>query len=118
MYKEANVWEGLQSEEMAEVNALIQPSIAKSRCRGKNEASGPVYQPVSPSKHVGKVVFFNAERGFGMIGTDGIFLHVSNVVDGNAAFLRKNSIVAYEEGVDRRGRTQAVDVQLVAEEAN
>ncbi|MFD1955827.1 cold-shock protein [Paenibacillus thailandensis] len=114
MYKEANVWEGLQNEEMAEVLSKIGPSIAKSRFRG--ESNKPVYQPVSPSKFVGKVVFFNADKGYGRIGEHGQFFHVNQVSDGNATFIKKGVMVAYEEGIDARSkRPQAVDVQLVKE---
>lgn len=112
----SQVWDGLKSEDMAEVNALIEPSLGRSTRQPDKERRKPDIQPVSTSKHVGKVAYYNAEKRFGFIGSDRLFFHASDIVDGNASFIRQGSAVAYEEGTDsRRGTAKAIDVQLVHE---
>ncbi|MCU6709783.1 cold shock domain-containing protein [Paenibacillus sp. J5C_2022] len=121
MYNESATWTTYRAEDTeahVELMASIGPSIGTSKRQPKPERKGPEYQPVSPSKHVGKVRFFNPDKGFGFIGLNGgkpgkLFFHVAEIVDGNKAYIREGVTVAYEEGVDRQGRTKAVAVQLV-----
>lgn len=110
-----NVWNGQPLEEMTEVYARIGPSLGFSERKPEVTRQGPDYQPVSSSKHVDKVRYYNAEKKFGKIGEQGVFFHISAVVDGNASFVREGVTLAYEEGTDRHGRLCAVDVQLVKE---
>lgn len=110
-----NVWNGLPQEEMTEVYARIGPSLGFSERKPPKERRKPDYQPVSSSKHVDKIRYFNTDKGFGKIGEQGVFFHVSAIVDGNASFVSKGVTVAYEKGTDRHGRVCAVDVQLVKE---
>ena len=90
---------------------LMAPHATSPR-KAPKERKKPEYLPVSPSKQTGRVTFFNAEKNFGKINGK-MFFHVSDFVDGNAAYIRKGVTVAYEEGVDRSDRVKAIDVQLV-----
>ncbi len=113
MFNESKVWIEDTGADRAELESRIGPSIAVSPRQPAGERSEPEYLPVSPSKHVGTVTFFNAEKRFGKI--DGrVFFHVADMIDGNKAHVREGVTVAYEEGVDKRsGREKAVDVHLV-----
>ncbi|WP_169083240.1 cold-shock protein [Paenibacillus sp. PL91] len=114
---EPAVWDGLPKAEMAEVYARIGPSLGFSERKAAVERREPDYQPVSSSKHIDKVRYFNAGKGFGKIGEQDVFFHVTAVIDGNASFICKGVTLAYEEGTDRHGRVCAVDVQLVKDGA-
>lgn len=89
----------------------IGPSLGQCATKPPKQRKEPEYLPVSSAKHTGKVTFYNAERGFGRINGD-LFFHISGFVDGNSGFVEEGVTVAYEEGVDKRGRPQAVDIQL------
>ncbi|MFD0588663.1 cold-shock protein [Paenibacillus sp. GCM10027627] len=113
MFVEQKTWDGIKGVDMAEVYDRVGPSIATSPRRAKNKRPEPEFLPVCPSKHIGKVTYFSVDKGFGKINKH-VFFHVSDVIDGNKAFIREGVTLAYEEGVDKRnGREKAVDIQLV-----
>jgi cold shock CspA family protein len=110
---EPAIWDG--GEGTGDEIKFIGPSFVVSPRKATVERQGPDYQSVSSSKHVDKVRYFNAGKGFGKIGEQGVFFHVSAFVDGNASFVREGVTLAYEEGTDRHGRVCAIDVQIVKE---
>jgi Cold shock proteins len=117
MFIESSVYDGYRPNDpdaYAALMASIGPSLGVSRRKPEPNRKKPDYQPVPAGKMVGKVTFYNPERGFGRIDKR-LFFHVNEVKDGNAAFISEGVTVAYEEGVDRRGREKAVEVQLVKE---
>lgn len=117
MFIESRVYDGYRPNDpdaYAALMASIGPSLGVSRRKPKPERKKPDYQPVPAGKKIGKVTFYNPERRLGRIDKR-LFFHINDVNDGNAAFVREGVTVAYEEGVDGRGRERAVDVQLVRE---
>lgn len=66
-------------------------------------------------KSLGKVKFFNAQKGYGFITPDNggkeLFVHMSNIM-GNVQSLREGQAVEYVEGPGRKG-PEATEVTLV-----
>lgn len=64
---------------------------------------------------IGKVKFFNSQKGFGFISPEGggsdAFVHVSAVDRAGMATLVENQRISYELQEDRRGKTSAVNLQ-------
>ncbi len=64
---------------------------------------------------VGKVKFFNAQKGYGFIapedGGSDAFVHISAVEKAGMATLNQDQRVSYELEQDRRGKTSAVNLQ-------
>ena len=64
---------------------------------------------------IGKVKFFNAQKGYGFIapedGGKDAFVHVSAVEKAGMNGLNQDDRVAYELETDQRGRTSAVNLQ-------
>lgn len=64
---------------------------------------------------IGKVKFFNAQKGFGFIqpedGGSDAFVHISAVERAGMATLNQDQRVSYELEQDRRGKTSAVNLQ-------
>ena len=65
---------------------------------------------------IGKVKFFNAQKGYGFIqpedGGNDAFVHVSAVEKAGMNSLVQDQRIAYELQTDQRGRTSAVQIQL------
>ena len=66
---------------------------------------------------IGRVKFFNADRGYGFIALDGggsdIFVHVHDVEAAGMKILVAGQLVAYEVGPARDGRSKAVNLRLL-----
>lgn len=64
---------------------------------------------------IGKVKFFNAQKGYGFIapedGGNDAFVHISAVEKAGMATLNQDQRVSYELEQDRRGKTSAVNLQ-------
>ena len=64
---------------------------------------------------IGKVKFFNADRGYGFIAPEGggndAFVHISAVQAAGMQTLDRDQRVSYELETDRRGKTSAVNIQ-------
>jgi CspA family cold shock protein len=64
---------------------------------------------------IGKVKFFNAQKGYGFIapedGGSDAFVHISAVEKAGMATLNQDQRVSYELEQDRRGKTSAVNLQ-------
>ena len=64
---------------------------------------------------IGKVKFFNAQKGYGFIspedGGKDAFVHVSAVEKAGMNGLNQDDRVSYELETDQRGRTSAVNLQ-------
>ena len=65
---------------------------------------------------VGKVKFFNAQKGYGFIEPEGggkdAFVHISAVEKAGLNSLVQDQRVSYELETDQRGKTSAVGIQL------
>lgn len=65
---------------------------------------------------IGKVKFFNTQKGFGFIEPDGggndAFVHISAVEKAGLNSLVQDQRVSYELQTDQRGRSSAVQIQL------
>ena len=65
---------------------------------------------------VGKVKFFNAQKGYGFIEPEGggkdAFVHISAVEKAGLNSLVQDQRVSYELETDQRGKTSAVAIQL------
>ncbi len=65
---------------------------------------------------IGKVKFFNTQKGFGFIQPDGggndAFVHISAVEKAGLNSLVQDQRIAYELQTDQRGRSSAVQIQL------
>ncbi|HEV2867609.1 MAG TPA: cold-shock protein [Allosphingosinicella sp.] len=65
---------------------------------------------------VGKVKFFNANKGYGFIEPEGggkdAFVHISAVEKAGLNSLVQDQRVSYELQTDQRGKTSAVGIQL------
>jgi len=66
---------------------------------------------------IGKVKFFNAQKGFGFIqpedGGNDAFVHVSAVEKAGLNSLVQDQRLSYELQTDQRGRTSAVQIQTL-----
>jgi CspA family cold shock protein len=66
---------------------------------------------------IGKVKFFNAQKGYGFIqpedGGNDAFVHISAVEKAGMATLNQDQRISYELEQDRRGKTSAVSLQAV-----
>lgn len=64
---------------------------------------------------VGKVKFFNAQKGYGFIqpedGGQDAFVHISAVERAGMQTLNQDQKVSYELQQDQRGKTSAVNLQ-------
>ena len=64
---------------------------------------------------IGKVKFFNPDKGFGFIapegGGDDAFVHISAVERAGMRTLDKDQRVSYDLEKDQRGKTSAVNLQ-------
>lgn len=101
-FVESKVWGGLPREEMAEVYSLIGPSLG--------------YGKKTPSKLRGEVVKYNDPRAFGWLAQkDGseLFFHIRDCID--MTTIERGAKVAYEIGMDRKGKEIAVKVEKLRE---
>ena len=69
-------------------------------------------------RRIGKVKFFNRDKGFGFIapddGSKDVFVHVSSVQSAGVPFLRDGMTLSFETQDDPRGRgQQAMLLQLL-----
>ena len=64
---------------------------------------------------IGKVKFFNAQKGYGFIAPEGggndAFVHISAVEKAGMTTLNQDDRVSYELETDQRGKTSAVNLQ-------
>lgn len=64
---------------------------------------------------IGKVKFFNAQKGYGFISPEGggndAFVHISAVEKAGMSTLNQDDRVSYEMETDQRGKTSAVNLQ-------
>jgi CspA family cold shock protein len=64
---------------------------------------------------IGKVKFFNAQKGYGFIAPEGggndAFVHISAVEKAGMSTLNQDDRVSYEIETDQRGKTSAVNLQ-------
>lgn len=64
---------------------------------------------------VGKVKFFNAQKGYGFIqpedGGQDAFVHISAVERAGMRTLNQDQKISYELEQDQRGKTSAVNLQ-------
>ncbi len=64
---------------------------------------------------IGKVKFFNAQKGYGFIAPEGggndAFVHISAVEKAGMSTLNQDDRVSYELETDQRGKTSAVNLQ-------
>ena len=64
---------------------------------------------------IGKVKFFNSDKGYGFIcpedGGSDSFVHISAVERAGMTTLRPDQRVSYEVEVDQRGKSSAVNLQ-------
>ena len=64
---------------------------------------------------IGKVKFFNAQKGYGFIAPEGggndAFVHISAVEKAGMSSLNQDDRVSYELETDQRGKTSAVNLQ-------
>ena len=72
----------------------------------------------SPDRQVGKVKFFDKERGFGFVtpeeGGRDVFVHVSSVQRSGLPHLEEGMRMSYATEDDSRGRgPQAINLQLL-----
>ena len=65
---------------------------------------------------IGKVKFFNAQKGYGFIEPEGggkdAFVHISAVEKAGLNSLVQDQRISYELQTDQRGKTSAVGIQL------
>ena len=64
---------------------------------------------------IGKVKFFNADKGYGFItpeaGGNDAFVHISAVEKAGMSTLQADQRVSYEIEADQRGKSSAVNLQ-------
>lgn len=64
---------------------------------------------------IGKVKFFNAQKGYGFIapedGGKDAFVHISAVEKAGMSGLNQDDRVSYELETDQRGKTSAINLQ-------
>ena len=65
---------------------------------------------------IGKVKFFNAQKGYGFIAPEGggndAFVHISAVEKAGLSTLNQDQRVSYDLETDQRGKTSAVNIQV------
>jgi cold shock protein len=70
---------------------------------------------------IGTVKFFNEQKGYGFIAPDGegndAFVHISAVERAGMRTLQQNQRVSYDLEQDRPGKTSAVNLKAVTEDA-
>ncbi|WP_145039782.1 cold-shock protein [Paenibacillus sp. Y412MC10] len=100
------VWNGLSTEEMAEVYSMIEPTGYKS--------------PVAPPKEIrskGTVRKFNDPKRYGFVEVDStgerIFFHINESVDPGLAWLSYGERISFDIEEDAKGRSQAVKIKLI-----
>jgi CspA family cold shock protein len=67
-------------------------------------------------KHLGKVAWFDSKKGYGFITRDGetdIFVHWSDIVSEGYKFLKKDSVVEFSIGLNKRSQPKATEVSVV-----
>ena len=68
---------------------------------------------------IGKVKFFNADKGYGFIAPDGggqdAFVHITALEQSGINTLNQNDRVTYDLENDKRGKQAAVNVKMAAE---
>jgi CspA family cold shock protein len=66
---------------------------------------------------IGTVKFFNAAKGYGFIapedGSPDSFVHVTAVERAGMSTLQQEQRISYDLETDKRGKTSAVNLQLV-----
>jgi CspA family cold shock protein len=66
---------------------------------------------------IGRVKFFNTDRGFGFIlpddGGPDVFVHVHEVETAGMKTLVAGQLLAYDIGIARDGRSKAVNLRLL-----
>jgi CspA family cold shock protein len=91
------------------------PSSFSSLPHSGRAHSGRPTQKGRTEMPVGKVKFFNAQKGYGFIapedGGSDAFVHISAVEKAGMATLNQDQRVSYELEQDRRGKTSAVNLQ-------
>lgn len=69
----------------------------------------------------GKVKWFNSTKGFGFIapeeGGSDVFVHISALERAGIRNLNENQRVSYELAPDNKGKTSAVNLQLIDDAA-
>ena len=65
---------------------------------------------------IGKVKFFNANKGYGFIEPEGggkdAFVHISALEKAGLSTLNQDQRVSYDLETDQRGKTSAVNIQV------
>jgi CspA family cold shock protein len=65
----------------------------------------------------GRVKFFNGDRGYGFLTTDGggsdVFVHISAVEAAGMKTLVAGQLLAYDIGTARDGRSKAINLRLL-----
>jgi CspA family cold shock protein len=65
---------------------------------------------------IGKVKFFNAQKGYGFIAPDDggkdAFVHISALEKAGLSTLNQDQRVSYDLETDQRGKTSAVNIQV------
>jgi CspA family cold shock protein len=92
---------------------LLLPSLGFPGTVGANSGAGP--QKGRAPMPIGKVKFFNAQKGYGFIAPEGggndAFVHISAVEKAGMNTLNQDDRVSYELETDQRGKTSAVNLQ-------
>ena len=68
-------------------------------------------------RQIGKVKFFDKERGFGFVtpeeGGRDVFVHISAVERAGLSTLREGQKVAYETETGRNGKVAAINLKVI-----
>lgn len=108
-------WDGLSEELMADVYALIGPSLGKSTVAPPK----PKREKSNTGRLQGQIKTFNEAKKYGFIrsGTDDYFFHISAAADPDLTYLMRGERVTFEIGEDRKGRPAAVKISLIGGKA-